>query len=99
MNWKTVVIGVLLATGTAGKAEKRGTAYPFFPFCIDWHNAQKRTFNQQAVMLKELGYDGVGHIWLDNVQRVSAIKIARRPRPEALPDLDEHERRTGQRAL
>lgn len=41
--------------------------YPFFPFCIDWHDSKKRSFQQQAEMLKELGYDGVGHIWLDNV--------------------------------
>ncbi len=39
----------------------------FFPFCIDWHDAKKRDFAQQAEMLKELGYDGVGHIWLDGV--------------------------------
>lgn len=39
----------------------------FFPFCIDWHDAKKRDFTQQAQMLKELGYDGVGHIWLDKV--------------------------------
>lgn len=42
-------------------------AYPFFPFCIDWHDSKKRSFQQQAEMLKELGYDGVGHIWLDKV--------------------------------
>jgi sugar phosphate isomerase/epimerase len=41
--------------------------YPFFPFCIDWHDAKKRGFAEQAVMLKDLGYDGVGHIWLDKV--------------------------------
>ena len=40
---------------------------PFFPFCIDWHDAKKRSFKEQADMLKELGYDGVGHIWLDKV--------------------------------
>jgi sugar phosphate isomerase/epimerase len=49
----------------AGAAEPQ--AYPFFPFCIDWHDARKRSFQEQAVMLKELGYDGVGHIWLDKV--------------------------------
>ena len=43
------------------------TAHAFFPFCIDWHDAKKRYFAEQAVMLKELGYDGVGHIWLDGV--------------------------------
>lgn len=42
--------------------------YPFFPFCIDWHDAKKRSFQEQAVMLKELGYEGVGHIWLDKVE-------------------------------
>jgi sugar phosphate isomerase/epimerase len=41
--------------------------HPFFPFCIDWHDAKKRSFEEQAVMLKELGYDGVGHIYLDKV--------------------------------
>jgi hypothetical protein len=51
--------------GTVQAAEP--LVYPFFPFCIDWHDAKKRTFEQQAEMLKELGYDGVGHIWLDKV--------------------------------
>jgi sugar phosphate isomerase/epimerase/HEAT repeat protein len=41
--------------------------FAFFPFCIDWHDAKKRNFQEQATMLKELGYDGVGHIWLDGV--------------------------------
>lgn len=41
--------------------------YSFFPFCIDWHDSKKRGFKEQADMLKELGYEGVGHIWLDNV--------------------------------
>ena len=39
----------------------------FFPFCIDTHDAKKRNLEQQAEMLKELGCDGVGHLWLDNV--------------------------------
>jgi sugar phosphate isomerase/epimerase len=48
--------------------------YPFFPFCIDWHDAKHRNFEEQAVMLKELGYDGVGHIWLDKVdERIKTL--------------------------
>lgn len=39
-----------------------------FPFCIDWHDAKKRNFTEQAAMLKELGYPGMGHIWLDRVE-------------------------------
>lgn len=46
----------------------------FFPFCIDWHDSKKRDFTQQAQMLKELGYDGVGHIWLDKVsERIQSL--------------------------
>lgn len=53
------------ATPAAGAAPSRT---PFFPFCIDWHDVKKRTFAEQAAMLRELGYDGVGHIWLDGVE-------------------------------
>ncbi len=52
-------------------------SYPFFPFCIDWHDAKKRSFEQQAQMLKELGYPGVGHIWLDKVEeRIKTLDAA-----------------------
>jgi sugar phosphate isomerase/epimerase len=51
--------------------------YPFFPFCIDWHDARKRSFEQQAQMLKELGYPGMGHIWLDKVEeRIKTLDAA-----------------------
>lgn len=51
--------------------------YPFFPFCIDWHDSKKRTFKEQAAMLKELGYEGVGHIWLDKVdERIKTLDEA-----------------------
>lgn len=49
----------------------------FFPFCIDWHDAKKRSFEEQARMLKELGYAGVGHIWLDKVEeRIKTLDAA-----------------------
>jgi sugar phosphate isomerase/epimerase len=52
-------------------------AYPFFPFCIDWHDAKRRSFEQQAEMLKSLGYGGVGHIWLDGVaERLKTLDAA-----------------------
>lgn len=51
--------------------------YPFFPFCIDWHDAKKRSFAEQAAMLQELGYEGVGHIWLDKVdERIKSLDAA-----------------------
>ncbi len=59
----------------AGAAEQKD--YPFFPFCIDWHDAKKRSFDEQAEMLKSLGYDGVGHIWLDGVaERLKTLDAA-----------------------
>jgi sugar phosphate isomerase/epimerase len=66
---------VLLLLNTAAAAAQN--AYPFFPFCIDWHDAKHRSFQQQAEMLKSLGYDGVGHIWLDNVaERLKTLDAA-----------------------
>jgi sugar phosphate isomerase/epimerase len=50
-----------LALGLSARAAEP-KAYPFFPFCIEWHDAKHRTLQQQAEMVKELGYDGVGHV-------------------------------------
>ena len=60
-----VIASWLAVSNAIGAAAQK--AYPFFPFCIDWHDAKKRSFEQQAEMLKSLGYDGVGHIGLDKV--------------------------------
>lgn len=57
-------VASLFAVATCGA----GPTNAFFPFCIDWHDAKKRTFEEQAQMLKDLGYPGVGHIWLDKVE-------------------------------
>jgi len=67
-------LAVLLLLGgicSGAPAEQRTHATftnAFFPFCIDWHDSQKRNFEQQSQMLKQLGYSGVGHIWLDKVE-------------------------------
>lgn len=67
--------GFALGLGVAMGAPP--AAQPFFPFCIDWHDAQKRTYGQQAGMLRELGYPGVGHIWLDRVEeRLASLDAA-----------------------
>jgi len=63
--------------GHAANAPRPSEVAAFFPFCIDWHDAKKRDFVQQAQMLKDLGYDGVGHIWLDKVaERVQSLDAA-----------------------
>ncbi len=72
---RTLALAGLALLGVARAAETN--PYPFFPFCIDWHDAKKRTFPEQATMLKELGYDGVGHIWLDQVaERLQSLDAA-----------------------
>ena len=58
-------------------ATAAGPTNAFFPFCIDWHDSKKRGFEEQARMLKELGYAGVGHIWLDKVEeRIQTLDAA-----------------------
>jgi sugar phosphate isomerase/epimerase len=59
------LVACLMLVGVANAGEPARN--PFFAFCIDTHDAKHRTLEQQAHMLKELGYDGVGHLWLDNV--------------------------------
>lgn len=41
---------------------------PFFAFCMDTHDSEKRSLREQAEMLNELGFDGAGHLWLDNLE-------------------------------
>ncbi len=71
----TALLGLSLLNGLA--AEKPARFSAFFPFCIDWHDSKKRGFEEQAVMLKELGYTGVGHIWLDKLpERIQSLDKA-----------------------
>jgi sugar phosphate isomerase/epimerase len=73
----TLLLGAaLLAPATASERSGAKTN-AFFAFCIDTHDAKKRNLEQQAQMLKELGYDGVGHLWLDNIpERLKTLDAA-----------------------
>jgi len=67
-----VGLGVSVQVSNASEPETRpaklrGLNNPFFPFCIETHDARKRNIEQQAALVKELGFDGLGHLWLDNV--------------------------------
>jgi sugar phosphate isomerase/epimerase len=82
MNYKTILpIAALIATQAfciakpaASPAKKTP---PFFALCMDTHDAKKRDLAQQAEMLKELGYDGAGHLWLKNVpERLKTLDAA-----------------------
>lgn len=53
-------------------------ANPFFAFCMDTHDAKHRTLPEQAELLRELGYDGCGHLWLDDLQeRLTTLDAAK----------------------
>lgn len=68
-----IVAALLLSGGLAVSAP----APEFFAFCMDTHDARQRDLPAQAQMLKELGYDGLGHLWLDRLQeRVQTVDAA-----------------------
>ncbi len=56
------------------QAAKPGVTNPFFALCVSTHDPHYRTPADQARLLKELGYDGMAHVWLDGVE--GAIKAA-----------------------
>jgi sugar phosphate isomerase/epimerase len=61
----------------AEPAAPDSAAPPLFAFCMDTHDAKKRTLAEQAELLKELGYAGAGHLWLDKVdERIATLDAA-----------------------
>ncbi|MCX5670013.1 MAG: TIM barrel protein [Planctomycetota bacterium] len=74
-------LAVCVLLGGAGAAvrgaDPPARAFPFFALCMDTHDAKKRDLPQQAEMLKDLGYDGAGHLWLDKVpERLQTLDAA-----------------------
>ncbi|MCX5758124.1 MAG: hypothetical protein NTU83_06390, partial [Candidatus Hydrogenedentes bacterium] len=52
-------------------------ANPFFALCMDTHDGKHRNLQEQAQLLRELGYDGFGHLWLDDLkERLSTLDAA-----------------------
>jgi len=50
---------------------------PFFALCMDTHDAKKRSLSEQASLLKELGYAGTAHLWLDGLpERIQTLDAA-----------------------
>jgi sugar phosphate isomerase/epimerase len=73
----TLLLGAALLTPAAASEPSGSKTNAFFAFCIDTHDAKKRNLEQQAALLKELGYDGVGHLWLDNIpERLKTLDAA-----------------------
>ncbi len=69
-----ITIAIILAVGAAHATTP---GYPFFAFCMDTHDSAHRSLQEQAALLKELGYEGAGHLWLDNLQeRIATLDAA-----------------------
>jgi len=72
---KTCAIGAWQLGRQSRAAED--APFPFFALCMDTHDAKKRTVAQQAELLKELGFDGAGHLWLDGLsERLATLDAA-----------------------
>jgi len=77
-----IVLALLCALSWTAAADAKAKqaapiANPFFAFCMDVQDSQQRTLEQQAQLLKELGYDGAGHLWLDNLaERIKTLDAA-----------------------
>jgi len=73
----TLLLGAALLTPAVAGEPSGAKTNAFFAFCIDTHDAKKRDLEQQAALLKELGYDGVGHLWLNNIpERLKTLDAA-----------------------
>jgi sugar phosphate isomerase/epimerase len=65
----TLVVCALEASSLPGAEPTAGKGFnnPFFAFCMDTHDSKKRSLDEQAKLLAELGYAGAGHLWLDGL--------------------------------
>jgi sugar phosphate isomerase/epimerase len=63
------MVGAVVVAGETGASGESGQpvwAPKLYGFCMEIHDAKKRSIPQQAQMLRELGFDGVGYpLWLD----------------------------------
>ena len=70
MSYKTVSIAAcVLAVCGLCLGQDTPPKHPFFAFCMDTHDSMKRSLEEQAALLAELGYDGAGHLYLDGLEQ------------------------------
>jgi sugar phosphate isomerase/epimerase len=72
-----LTLALLLGLAVLLPVRSAEAPWPLFAFCMDTHDARKRSLAEQAEMLKELGYSGAGHLWLDQVpERLKTLDAA-----------------------
>jgi len=56
-------------------AEAERPKSPIFALCMDTHDEKKRSIEEQHEMLRDLGFDGVAHLWLNGLkERATSAK-------------------------
>ncbi len=74
LGWLGVMaVNAVVAAAAAGDVPPR-LANRFFVFCHDTHDAKNRDLAQQAAMIRDLGFDGLGHLTLNDLpQRLATL--------------------------
>ncbi len=88
MSFSICCVLVLIGSACAGvkeapavdvKVDKSKDTWPLYVLCADMYDAKKRTLDQQAQLIDELGYEGYGHLWLGDVaERVRTLDLVKR---------------------
>ena len=81
-RWTISLLLVLPSLLSASHGEEKTTlrqspfsVTPFFALCMDTHDEKKRSIEEQNEMLRDLGFDGVAHLWLDGLyERTASAK-------------------------
>ena len=67
-----------VANPPQGIAGRNAPSREFFALCMDTHDEKQRSIEEQNAMLAELGFDGVAHLWLDQLEeRVASAKTSK----------------------
>lgn len=68
----------LAACVVAAPDTAKEPAFPFYAFCVGTGpGTQAVTYKEEAALLADLGYDGVGHLWLDGLEdRLATLDAA-----------------------
>jgi sugar phosphate isomerase/epimerase len=73
MNYSPISILVIISTFVPLlQGEAAQPKSPFFALCMDMQDEKKRSIDEQNEMLRDLGFDGVAHLWLDGLEERAA---------------------------
>jgi sugar phosphate isomerase/epimerase len=76
--WAFWIAPGLASVAIAQQNSTPAVAPKLYGFCMEMHDARKRTLPEQAAMLRELGFDGVGYpLWLDDQLQQNLAELDR----------------------